>query len=393
MSTGGALAQHVHPKLWRLWALITPINLDFAPLTWKARFMKAIKAITSIRLSSNRLPLLILCVVVLANLTIGARPARAQMASDSLLQYIERTEELLLWARGLVTETGSEPARKVLVQAAELHQRSRTMMERGLMRESLAVARRARDAMWHAVRVARESMGLEERLRIRAERFSDQHSNLMARARDARHQQALGFLERARQQADRARDIYHEGDFKLAAKMLEQAENLMHRAARLLVDSGGPEHLEQEFERVQQVIDQMRNRLGNDVTPRQHELLAEAAEALQRALTAKDQDRPGRALQMLGLAGSLARRAAPGAPGEPNEEAFTRHLERFEERADRLGDRVRESGSSRALQMFERALDQRKRAVSAHGDGKLELALRQLRAAHDLLTQTADLIP
>jgi len=328
---------------------------------------------------------LILCALVMAPGT-----ARAQHG-DSIRQYIERTEELLLWAQGLVADTESGPARRVLGQAADLHRRSKGMLERGMMMESLAVARRARDAMWHAVRVARESMGLEERIRIRAERFRDQHGSLLERARDSHNQPALDFLERARQQADRARDIYRQGDFKLSWKLLEQAGDLMHRAARLLADGGGPERLERELERVRQAIDQTRERLGNDATENQHRMLAEAEEALQRALNAEDQGQPGRALQMLNLAGNLARRAGQEAGGAPDDDAVRRQLERFDERAERIGDRVRESGSSQARQMYDRALGQRDRAAEAQRAGDPELALRQVRAAHDLLNQAEDL--
>lgn len=319
-------------------------------------------------------------------------PVRAQHAVDGIQQYIEQTEELLLWAQGLVAETESEPARLVLRQAATLHQSSKRMLNQGRMIEAMAVARRARDAMWHAVRVAREAMGLDERIRIRVERFRDQYDLLSERAREARNEQALEFLERARQQADRARDIYRQGDFKLSWRLLEQAGDLMQRAARLLADSVGPERIEQELERTRQVIDNIRDRLGSRATPVQQQLLAEAEESLQRALAARDQGQPGRALQMSGLARNLARRAGQGGGGGPNEGAVRSQLERFEVRAERLGDPVRESGSAPARKLYGRALEQRDRATAAQGEGDLERALRLLRAGHDLLNQVEDLI-
>ncbi len=333
-----------------------------------------------------------LCGLMLVVFALVPAPAPAQMVSDSIQQYIERTEELLVWAQGLVVETESETARQVLRQAAELHQRSMNMYERGMMRESLSVARRARDAMWHAVRVAREAMGLEERIRIRAERFRDQYGHLMERARDSHNQPAIDFLERALRQAGRSRDLYRQGDFKLAWKLLEQAGDLMQRSARLLADGGGPERMERELERTRQLIDNTRDRLGAETTPAQRQMLAEAEETLQRALAARDQGRPGRALQMADLAGNLARRAARDAGNGPDEEAVRRQLDRFEARAERIGDQVREAGSAPARQMYERALRQRDRAAEAHRAGDPERALRQIRAAHDLLNQADDLL-
>ena len=142
----------------------------------------------------------VICALVLACVWLALVPvnAAAQQSGDRVRQYIERTEELLVWAKGLVAETESGPARRVLKQAADLHQHSQGLFERGQMVSSLGVARRARDAVWHAVRVAREAMGLEERIRIRVERFRDQHGQLMERAQEAHEVQALEFLDRAR---------------------------------------------------------------------------------------------------------------------------------------------------------------------------------------------------
>ncbi len=318
--------------------------------------------------------------------------AQAQHGADSVRLYIERTEELLIWAHGLVSETESEPARRILRQAADMHQRSMGMFEQGMMIESLGVARRARDAMWHSVRVAREAMGLDERIRIRAERFRDQHGSLMERARESHNEQALTFLERARMQAERARDIYRQGDAKLAWKLLEQAGDLTQRAARLLADGGGPERLESELERTRQLIERTRERLGTEASEQQRRLLGEAEEAMQRALEAQGEGQPGRALQMVGLAANLAHRAGEMAAGAPDNEAVERQMERFEARAGRIADRVRDSGSAQARDMYDRALRQRDRAAEAQAEGDPELALRQLRAAHGLLNQAEELI-
>jgi hypothetical protein len=330
-------------------------------------------------------------VLVLAGLFPGR--AAAQMGGSSQIQtYIERTEELLIWARGLVAETQSVPARRVLGQAADLHRRSMGMMGSGHMVEALAVSRRSRAAMWHSVRLAREAMGLEERIRIRVERFRDQHSQLMERATEAGNKQAIEFLRRSERSAVRAREQYHQGDFKLSWKMFEHAGDLMRRSARLLADGTSPERLEQEMERTRMLIDRSMERLGDNPDPQARKLLAEAEEALVRARQGMDQGHPGRALQMTGLARRLALRAASVDGTGPDEEAVVRQLERFDERSGRVADKVRDSGSKQAREMYERALQHRTRAAEAAADGDREMALRQIKAAHDLLGQAEDLI-
>ncbi len=78
--------------------------------------------------------------------------------------------------------------------------------------------------------------------------------------------------------------------------------------------------------------------------------------------------------------------------GGPDEEAVRRQLERSDDRAERVADGVRESGSKQARDMYERSLQHRSRAAEALADGDREMAMRQVRAAHDLLGQTEDLI-
>jgi len=331
--------------------------------------------------------------LVLALAALSPGRASAQMGGGEQVQaYIERTEELLVWARGLVAETQSVPARRVLGQAADLHRRSMGMMGNGHMIEALGVSRRSRAAMWHSVRLAREAMGLEERIRIRVERFRDQHSQLMERATEAGNKQAIDFLRRSEGSAIRAREQYHQGDFKLSWKMLEHAGDLMRRSARLLADGTSPERLEQEMDRTRMLIERASDSLGEDSDPQARKLLAEAEEALVRARQGMDQGHSGRALQMTGLARQLALRAASLTGSGPDEEAVRRQLERFDQRSGHVADQVRDSGSKQSREMYERALQHRTRASEAAADGDNEMALRQIKAAHDLLGQAEDLI-
>ncbi len=63
---------------------------------------------------------------------------------DHAREYIEENEEMLVRVQGLVAETESETALRVMRQAAELHRRSQGMLGRGMVGESLAVAPPAR---------------------------------------------------------------------------------------------------------------------------------------------------------------------------------------------------------------------------------------------------------
>jgi hypothetical protein len=329
-------------------------------------------------------------VLAAAFLAVLASPGAVQAQTGSgeqLRAYIERTDELLDWASGLVADTNSEQARMVLEQAQTIQRRATALMERGRLLESFAVARRARDATWHAVRLAREAASLEERIRLRAERFADQHSQLLDRARDAGDQRALELLQRAGEQARRSQERFQQGDLELAWNLLEHAEELLRRAARVLAQGVGPERLRLEIERTHSLVEDAGERLGANAPAAAAALLAEAEDALARAEEASAQGDPGRALQMAGLARRLAQRAI--AQVEPNADGagVTRLLERFDERAGAVAEAVLSSGNEPAQQAFARARAQRDGAAQALVEGHAEIALRQVRAAHDLLDQ------
>lgn len=326
--------------------------------------------------------------VVLVALAGGAQPARAQ-AGEELRAYLDRTDELLDWAADEVGRSGSDQARQVLDQARALQLRSRDLLARQRPLEAFSVGRRARDAMWHAVRLSREAAGLEERLRVRSERFADQHAQLQDRAREEGAGRAGDLLQRAGEQAQRAAEASAQGDLKLAWKLLEQAEDLLRIAARQLADSAGPEQLERDLERTRAAIDEAGRRLESaDAGAEAQATLAESRDALARAEAAAAAD-PGQALQLSALSRRLAQRALSLAGAGAGAEAVERLLARFDERAAELATRLGDGAPRPAVRAFERAREEREAAARALADRRLERALRHARSAHDLLEQAA----
>lgn len=332
---------------------------------------------------------------LLAGFLIGS-PAAAQGGNnqnpDQAQDYIDHTAELLQWAYDLVSETGSRPSRQVFEQAVHLHERSLERLSSGRPLQALDLSRRSRAAMWHSVRLAREAMSLDEQIQIRSERLRELWAHLMERARELNHERAMDFLYRAERQGARARELHLRGNYEPSYRLYEQTEDLVHRAARLLVDAGGPGSLERELERTQQLLERVREKLQEQDDPAAANLLAEAEEALDRAVGHQDRGQPGRALQMAGLARRLAARAASMVGGGTSAEAVQRQIQRFDERAALVGDKLRDNSDQRARNLYGRALDHREHAVVSVADGQAEDALRQIKAAQDLLNQVDDMI-
>lgn len=307
---------------------------------------------------------------------------------DMMSDYIERTEELITWAADMVAETESGTARSVLRQAQDMNRRASDAVHGGQYGQGANQARRARAAVWHAVKLAREAMGLQERLRVRAERFRELHLHLAERARDLGNEGALDMLRKAESQAHRAREQHLQGDLRMAWQMFERAEDMTAMAARQLAETGDPQRLEQELERVSERLEHARSLLGEDASRDARRNLAEAEEALDRARNHMDRGEPGRALQMVGLARRLADRALdrPAMAGA-SDEAVRRQMEHFDNRLPVVEERLREQDNEQARSLANRARDHRERAAAALGRDAAEEALRQIKAAHDLLAQ------
>ena len=176
---------------------------------------------------------------------------------------------------------------------------------------------------------------------------------------------------------------------RLADRMFESAEDLMAMAARLLVETGDPDMLDRELERVENLLDQARLRLGPDMSDQSRRDLSQAEESLVRARKHQGSGHPGRALQMVGLARRLVERSLETAGGSGNAaESADRQIARFDERYDRIRSRLEDTDSEQARRLMDQARDHRDRAQAASDQGDADAALRQIRAGHDLLEQT-----
>ena len=311
--------------------------------------------------------------------------------SDLVSDYIARTDELILWARDLITGTDSGTARTVLRQAEDLNRQATRELGHGRTSQAGNLARRARSAVWHAVKLGREAMGLEDRLRLRAERFMDLHQQLSERARDAGNEEAVSLLQKAEGQAQRAREAHLQGDLRLAWQMFERAEDLTARAARLIADTGDPERLRAEIERTGELIERAREAQRGNASPQAARQLGEAEEALERARGHLAEGEPGRALQLTTLARRLAHAAFDESAPQPVA-AAQRQIDRFDERVGALGDRLADQEDRRGRDLLEQAGRHRERAGSALAAGDPDTALREIRAAHDLLNQAETML-
>jgi hypothetical protein len=338
---------------------------------------------------------LCLPVVILLPLVwlLGSQPSLAQ-TGDRLDEFIGRTGEIIEWAAELVQESENQQARRILEEAKNLHQRSLDLLDRDQPRQALTISQRARAAAQHAAKLARETHGHQERLRLRLDRYLELRDQLLDRAREAENERALRFVRESELQAYRAQDHYRQGNFDLALHLLTTAEELLARATRLLFEGGGGERLEREMERTRALIDRAAEQLhgtGGGQRETSQDLLDSAREALARAEDQRERQQPLQALQSLRLANRLASQSVAIGGTRTDPAAVAEQLHRWDERQEAVAEQVQESGSRQALTVLERARHHRLEAGRRLDAGELEPALRQIKAAFDLLNEANDL--
>lgn len=311
---------------------------------------------------------------------------------EAILQYLDVTSDIVKDAGEYLRDqdTKNRQALRVIEEAERLDRKAWDFFRDNALSIALVTSHRARDAARQAVRLAREARTQDERAQQRIDRFADYRDQILDRARESGDQRALQFIREADNQAMRAREQYQQGNHDLALHLIDAAEDLLARAARLLFESGGPERLQRELDRVHAAIDRIAARISdNDGVAT--DLIRSAEEALARAEDFASSGQPLRALQSLRLARRFAGQAASAAGEQFDAETVSAQIDRWDNRAGDIADRVRTSGIPAAATVFDRARHHRDQAKSRLNEGKLELALRQIKAAFDLLREADEL--
>jgi hypothetical protein len=311
---------------------------------------------------------------------------------QSVRDYMDRTLEIIMRAEETVRNSQSTRARNVFHEARKLHEYSERLWTQGRPRMAFKASEGARQAARHAARLARDELSFEERTRIRLERLRDLHDQVIERAQEVNDQRVLRFVREAERHFHRARELYLQRDFEMAFTLLESAEKMLRRAARLIFEGGGAGRLENELDRTREFLVKTRERLGPDADPEAIELLHRAESLLGQAREAVAAGDPFHALHSLRQARRLAGQAVSLAGGGPTAESVRAQIERWDARYSRVSEDVYAADSEEARLVLERAQRYRQRAEELLGDDDRIGALRQIKIAHDLLNEASELI-
>ena len=154
----------------------------------------------------------------------------------------------------------------------------------------------------------------------------------------------------------------------------------------LLFEGGGASRLERELARAEVLIERAE---ATDGAP--SDLVQSAREALARARQLAAEGQILRALQSSRLAMRLAAQAVAASGETLTADAVMAQIARWDERHADVAEAVAASGSREAAQILTRARHHRDQAQRLVAENTLESALRQVKAAFDLLNEASEL--
>ncbi len=329
------------------------------------------------------LPVLVLALL----LPVAMDRAEAQPTVDSVTDYIQHTTDLLQEITDRVTEGEDPRALNILEEAWRLQRLAEGLLSSDRPLMAFRRSERARETARHAVQVARDARSFEERARQRGERAREILEGLFEQARDGANEPALRFLREAERQLRKAHEQYNQHNYELSLQLVESAEGKLQRAARLIFEGGGPGGLERLLERTHRLLDGVAEQLGDGASTEARRLLEQAEEHLFQAEAAFHRQQPLVTVQQARRARRLATRAGQLDGQTPGAEAVLRQIERFDERAGRLAEGALESGDAAVRRTLDQARRHRQQAQEELDRDQTEAALRQIRIAHDLLSE------
>ncbi len=222
-------------------------------------------------------------------------------------QELERTADILDDARTALAGSAGELAQTLLEQAFELQERGREMMHQHHLRQAVQLSLRAR-------KLAHEILGGPggpERRQHQIERFAErlrreyEEVSLLATDNEA----ARLLLEQAVELYERADELATNGHWDQAAALLSQAAGHLRRARQLSLKQDAPTLAERALDRAEARWNSLQDRAHDLDNSTADQLLAEAAEKLNKAREYQETGEHRRALVTVRVVMELLQRA------------------------------------------------------------------------------------
>lgn len=327
---------------------------------------------------------------------LGPPAAWAQGNGDSgrVREALQRTDEIIASAKGIVDESRSQKGRVSLEMAVGIQLKAWDNYRGSRLAMAGKLTMEARDEAWHAIALARNDAQGEESFG----RLSDQTIDRIARLREMiaesgiRDEQSVRLLEEARTLLEKSRSNAQQYRYQLAVKLAEDARQLTVRAEeRIRNQRTLKEMAERRLAVLERLIERARDRVREVADERSRADLANAERHLEKAKSLIDEGRyreAGRALdtceKMLRSSVRLVSNVPAGDPAAQIEEA-RRLLERTESMLAEDG----RANDPKAVAALARARELLARAEDALAAGKADQARALANQVRETLREAA----
>jgi hypothetical protein len=296
---------------------------------------------------------------------------------------LDRTDQLIDQADGVIRASGSEAALKMLDQARTLQEWAKSQIGIAENKVVMAATIKARELIKLALKlIAPGGNGDNELTDAAVQRKLDKASDKLDRAHDvadfADNANLDALYQAARANLDRAWEFYRNKQYRPALKLAEQAELAAGKILMLATESGGgkEEGFDRWVDNVSNLIDQVGQMLQDCDSEAGKDLLQQASQNLDLAKDLRGNGKSG-AFQALRTARELAMKAARECRGTSQ---LGQRLDRLTARLETDKDQGTSlSGSQRTA--FDKLVDQ--------AGAQLDLARGLIGQNHPIRAQAA----
>ena len=327
---------------------------------------------------------------------LGPPAAWAQGNGDSgrVHEALQRTDEIIASAKGIVDESRSQKGRVSLEMAVGIQLKAWDNYRGSRLAMAGKLTMEARDEAWHAIALARNDAQGEESFG----RLTDQTIDRIARLREMiaesglRDEQSVRLLEEARTLLEKSRSNAQQYRYQLAVKLAEDARQLTVRAEeRIRNQRTLKEMAERRLAVLERLIERARDRVREGADERSRADLANAERHLEKAKSLIDEGRyreAGRALdtceKMLRSSVRLVSSVPAGDPAAQIEEA-----RRLLERTESMHAEDGRANDPKAVAALARARELLARAEDALAAGKADEARALANQVRETLREAA----
>lgn len=340
-----------------------------------------------------------LMLAIFLTLCLSAATVLAQQWGDPnrLRNALEKTEELIVRAREVVQESGSERARNQLEMAVRLQKMARDMYGRfGILDETEWAMKSgkytlsSREKAQRAIAITRQAAENEDYVRRRLEKTDDIIRRIEDRAGDDAPRGLRLMLDTAREKQQRAVEFFRNRRLKASLQITLQVEKSLKEAAE---KAGNYRKAERRYQAQLDRYFTLRERIelgGYQDRPDVSRALENAERLHVKAGEAVSRnDNYGRAENTLQKAVKILTRVMENIREPMKVKAAIEDMEKV---AEQVRAQVMQFGDEEIRRQYQNALEHMNKAKAMYSQGRYEESAVQVRAAHQIMNRVAKIV-